>query len=618
MVINGSGALLTPFVDPHLPIIYLTGKAEGIHIIEYDEGSFTFNSFPKMEKHFVFTFNQIGIDMLPKKYCIKTKCEIARFLSLRYLYLTSTEKTIDMSSVYVPRTKGEIVVQKDLYPDLPVIQAGSEDWFTTEAPLLLEESHMSALPTHKIEASFDSETSKSTRDREIPRSSFSKTRNSNVAIPLVKEGYLEFESRGWFSVEWMKKFVWLRGNILYILSGELHSLVPLASFVSIKNVKPNMVPIDGISQDVGFEFESNNTIFKVKTTSQKDRDDWLQLFFDCVKMNAPSPPFNTLSLPVLPRQPSLNSTTLRFMSNVEYATTSGNSTIWLTRKLMIESDLMVHLYLNGSNIKVDLAVESIPSAWIKSAKLVQDSKLIGFTLQTNKRAYHYLTDNVALANDWISQIHDANPSLSDTQSFETSLALIINKKNTKTIALAKVWSSEVGDQIHYYANQFSSIPLLTLQAKDIIYDHIITEDVEISKVPHLSCTLKQIDGSEFIHTFGTFDLFQHWIANIKKFRKMNWNLLERVGLNPKITLKDAKQLSENWHGIYRHTEEKILDSSEMLMIKISSASGTISHVRSVTPTFDSLTCDSSFVLDVGHSIFHWSGKNAAKFAELRV
>lgn len=46
-------ALLNLFADQHLQTLYLTGKGEGVTVVEYDKGRLILNSFPKVEKQFV-------------------------------------------------------------------------------------------------------------------------------------------------------------------------------------------------------------------------------------------------------------------------------------------------------------------------------------------------------------------------------------------------------------------------------------------------------------------------------------------------------------------------------------------------------------------------------------
>ena len=89
--------------------------------------------------------------------------------------------------------------------------------------------------------------------------------------------------------------------------------------------------------------------------------------------------------------------------------------------------------------------------------------------------------------------------------------------------------------------------------------------------------------------------------------------MERLSLKSNISITDLETLKEDWDGIYCHTEEAIIDGSQKLMIKVSNAA--ICHVQSVPPVFDSLTCDASFILDVGHSVFHWSSERCNRICK---
>ena len=169
---ESSPNLLTPATDANLPLLYLSGRGEGIRVYEYDEGELSLNASVKFEKP------NSAVDVIPNPEFDKKKCEISRFISL------SSEKTLELASLCVPRAKSESVVQEDLYPlpkPLPLISG--EEWFeSSSTPLtLMGEGEEELEPLTDLKGSIKLATSSSGKTISI-------NRGQN---PTVKRGNLK-------------------------------------------------------------------------------------------------------------------------------------------------------------------------------------------------------------------------------------------------------------------------------------------------------------------------------------------------------------------------------------------------------------------------------------------
>ena len=257
----------------------------------------------------------------------------------------STEKTIEMNSVYVSRAKGDTVLQTDLYPQITVTEAISGNWFDCESSSFLEEFHLSALPVHKHESSFEVVSSRSS-NRNSNRNSKSRLeiQNTDEPLQLEKQGYLQFEIRGWFSVEWVSKLVLLKNSMLYSSTDEKQTIIAFARFTSITSLRPVRITIDGVSEDVGFEFQANGVSFKLKANNADDRDEWVALIEAHIDQFKPIPLGDKLGLPALPRKSSQKNTTSKLISKLHYSTNIGPTTNWVSRLVILDNDLMINLF----------------------------------------------------------------------------------------------------------------------------------------------------------------------------------------------------------------------------------------------------------------------------------
>jgi WD40 repeat protein len=219
-ITESSPNLLCPTADANLPLLYLSGRGEGIRVYEFNDGELSLNTSVKFEKP------NSAVEIIPNPDFDKKKCEIGRFISL------SSEKTLELASLCVPRAKSESVIQQDLYPalkSLPLISA--EEWFeNTSIPLASLGDEEELEPIHNLQDSIKVATTGSGKAITINRGqnptvkrrpSLKKTKTLNTKMHVkvnsgviaenesidAMAGYLDQEIRGWFSNDYVKRWV---------------------------------------------------------------------------------------------------------------------------------------------------------------------------------------------------------------------------------------------------------------------------------------------------------------------------------------------------------------------------------------------------------------------------
>ena len=113
-----------------------------------------------------------------------------------------------------------------------------------------------------------------------------------------------------------------------------------------------------------------------------------------------------------------------------------------------------------------------------------------------------------MGKDWIDQIRAVKPILSEKGALEFTMKLLINKKLCKPLQVPIAWCNVLDDQIHYFSNQYSTLPILILPANNIVYDSMISEESDLSNVKSMTCILTQTDGSIILHSFESLNIFQ--------------------------------------------------------------------------------------------------------------
>jgi hypothetical protein len=629
--------LLLPIADENLPVVYLTGRGESIRMFECN-GSLVLNSLFKLEKPYSH------IELLQNMDFDQKKCEIAKFL-----YLTS-DREVDIASVFIPRAKAESIFQEDLYPvKITAKKESAKEWFDGSSIQDHEEiltgvsnnavnslrgtvrpsrrqvsglsnsfysgdnSMRSVTQRHRpgitnstfIATDSISRTSSQKHPNSASNSSFREVSSDpfklSRAKTIIKEpkseeveticGFLEYEVRGWFKNQWQKQWVSLKPSKIYASGTDQDlSLKILASYSGITNIK--------INDEIGFEFEYSGTTHRWRALNTEERDVWYQELTYLVEKSIDE----SSKLPQLPKMVKVNES--RLFAFLEVAEeTDQNSINWIGKPVTLENGGIINFYAPTTIIGKQLAipVESIDLSLVLSIRKAVNHKEI-FTVQTETKCFHLKTRSELDADDWIQQLK----SVRDVMDFD--LETIEGPCNGK-------WLVYVMSKFFCYSSQFSSRHIGTpiLESQIVSYGKLIEEfsgDIsEISPDIPKKITL-MLDSGNMDYEFDTSDNFIFWVQSFDKIRRSNYNLTHKVGIFSDIDFEIALKSFNSEDpipGVTFYDEKGVQDGSLKMLIKI-----TENYAIAVQPIATSLSPEASFVLDTGNVIYHWTGEKAGR------
>ncbi|KAJ3000263.1 Coronin-2B [Globomyces sp. JEL0801] len=556
--------ILQPTCDAQLPVVYATSKGEGIRVFELDDGHLKFISILKLEK----------------QYNTGTKTVL----------MIRNDKTIDMNSIYVPRRAEDNYFNHDqAYPPLTIspIQ-NSEEWFTDDFNPIVAIEEEKPLSVHG--------STKKNVSREPSKSK------------PMKRGYIELEKVYWTSSEWIKCWVVLSSKRFYMgTNSDQFCLTPLSTLETLINIRGCNV------NQLIFEFNIGKTLYRWKTNSKEDRDEWVTELQSHQKKQVSS----NLLLPDLPK-PTVDESSVLLGIMDTIVNVDENAGKWVKNLVVLNSNNTIDIYPPDMNkfMQKMLPIHMLDLSLALMVRKSQGSDT-SFTIQCATRAAHFKMKDSSDINDWLNQI---NSSLPETHKliFEGPVNVRAPFFNINEKKLNSCWITLIDETFTYFHNQFSVQALGSFNVDDItMYDEMLPDIVK-TNADSISIGLMAKNWS-LEHQFSNIQSQQSFATILDDYRLSNSDFFVKFcDMNGETLLpmiESAKTMKIlHVDGITILDEQKLLSGVQMLLIKIEKEP--ISGrwvVYSVDCHVDSLNSIATFILDNGNLIYHWTGADATLF-----
>ncbi|KAI8913087.1 hypothetical protein DFJ77DRAFT_511594 [Powellomyces hirtus] len=639
IVIDGTGVgALQPLWDTGLPVLYCASKGEGLRLYELTAGLLRESTRVGMEKQ------ATAVDLLPKSHCEPRKCEIARFLRL------GTDNSVETTSVHIPRANGETHFQHDLYPPIPVTNPASaaSSWFDnfTQSiePVMIDmvpEPTMAAniivdpvanllltpeaAPTIEelLERHNDTFRRKSTVTYRRAASTVTAPgsvaeEDAAAAAPppgVYHSGPVMLEKHNWIGLAtWEPHYMALKNKRLYVLHAAGDDVpvlyIPMAAITKLEGVG-----------DADLVVEAEERTVRARVATRKERDAWVDALRTAAAATGLSRAASVKSLPMLPALPRP-----RVGAN---ACLMGNLRVlageWAERLVVLDEEGMLHMYL--PDIKAyttgkKAPLESIDLTVALSVRLVHtasqddpttsaaDSQSCAMVVNTPKRILHLRTRSPLEATNWVDQIRRVVTAKSSDTGSPIADAVIEGSVQitdaSQSVPPGSYWLALLNGGLYYTSTKLSTI-------YSAILAHIETFNVT-------SATAFRVSGTT--HHVQTAAACDAWVTHLEEAQLRSFDILHAIGTTRAAFKEKVNHaIVGRWWGEGGHegltwVDEACVEKGESKVL-FAVCGKTRLVIKSVPAEWESLRCDSAFVLDYGQTIYHWNGSSSSRVCRAR-